>query len=433
MVNRVDVYVDGIDSEPIHAGTLEASFAGGRNLASSSFRYSSTYLAHAASYELSPDMPLTTGRIYTDESRAQFGAIADAAPDDWGRKIVEADHARRRRLDPTLPMSIGPFDLLIGVSDRTRIGALRFRAAGAGTVVGTGAAPWLAEESGVESIHELARVVEVAKRYEANEATDGDLAYLSDIATSPGGARPKANVLLSDGRLAIAKLPHSKDGTIDVERWEALALTIAGRAGIAVPRFECVAAGASTSVLVTHRFDRTDSGARVGYMSAATALGIGEHGGATMTYVDFADTIAELSEKPGDDLREMFARIALTVLVNNVDDHWRNHGFLRGGAGWRLAPVFDVNPSRSRGVITSRPISSDDDPRHRQLSNLLAVAENFGLSPVSAADIVRRVAEQVATWRDVASVLRIAPAQIESMSSAFDEEQLRFALSLDVR
>lgn len=423
-MNRVEVYLDGVDEATVHVGTLEASFSGGRALASSSFQYVASYLAHPARYALSPDLPLTTGRLYTDESRSQFGAFADAAPDEWGRKIVEADHARRRKTDPSLPTQLGPFDLLLGVADRTRMGALRFRAGDSSEH------PWLSDDDGIATIHDLDRVIAVAQRYDANEATDDDIAYLSDIATSPGGARPKANVLIADGQLAIAKLPHSKDGVIDVESWEALALTIASRAGLAVPRFERVSAGASTSVLISHRFDRTADGSRLGYISAATAMSIGEHDGRSVSYVDFADALAELSENPATDLRELYGRIALTVLINNVDDHWRNHGLLRGRTGWRLAPVFDLNPSRSRGVITSRPISADDDPRRRDLRSLIAVANAFGLSGGAAAAVIRGVGEHVATWRDVAGELQIDAGQRESMAVAFDEQQLEYALGL---
>lgn len=423
-MNRVQVYLDGVEAHPVHVGTLEASFAGGRALASSSFQYTSTYLAHPRRYALSPDLPLATGRLYTDETRSQFGAFADAAPDEWGRKIVEADHARRRKADPSLPTRLGPFDLLLGVADHTRMGSLRFCAGDPSEH------PWLSDDHGVASLHDLDRVIDVARRYDANEASDDDIAYLSDIATSPGGARPKANVQTAEGHLAIAKLPHSKDGSIDVEAWEALALTLAERAGLTVPRFERVAAGASTSVLVSHRFDRTREGARIGYLSAASAMGIGEHDGRSISYVDFADALAELSENPAADLRELYGRIALTVLINNVDDHWRNHGLLRGRTGWRLAPVFDLNPSRSRGVITSRPINADDDPRHRDLRNLLAVADAFALTTHSAVGIVRRVARQVSRWREVAREHDLDTAQVDAMTPAFDESQLEYALTL---
>ncbi|MBX9718360.1 MAG: HipA domain-containing protein, partial [Microbacteriaceae bacterium] len=165
-------------------------------------------------------------------------------------------------------------------------------------------------------------------------------------------------------------------------------------------------------------------------ISAATAMRIGEHDERSVSYVDFADALAELSENPAADLRELYGRIALTVLINNVDDHWRNHGLLRGRTGWRLAPVFDLNSLRSRRVITSRPISADDDPRRRDLRSLIAVADAFGLSGAAAAGVVRGVGEHVARWRDVAGELQIESGQVDAMVVAFDEQQLEFALGL---
>ncbi len=426
-MNSVEVYLDSLDApnaEPTHVGTLAASFTGGRALGGSSFQYSAEYLAHPRVYALSPELPLLTARQYTDDSRSQFGAFADAAPDEWGRKIVEADYARRRAGDPTIASHPGPFDLLLGVADRTRMGAVRFRARGAG------AATWLSPDDGAASVHDLDRVIAAASRYSADEATDEDIAYLSDIATSPGGARPKANVVTDTGGLAIAKLPHSKDGSIDVERWEALAFTLASRADISVPRFEWFSAGAGATVLVSHRFDRRTDASRIGYMSAATVMGVGENDPRSITYVDYADALAEISENPAADLRELYARIALTVLINNVDDHWRNHGVLRSTTGWRLAPAFDLNPSRTRGVITSRPISSTDDPRRRDLRSLLAVASSFGLSRSDAAAVIRLVGQSVAGWRLVALKMQLDERQVSAMAPAFDEEQLDYALGL---
>jgi len=42
---------------------------------------------------------------------------------------------------------------------------------------------------------------------------------------------------------------------------------------------------------------------------------------------------------------ELWRRIALTILITNVDDHMRNHGFLHVEKNqWRLSPAFDINP-----------------------------------------------------------------------------------------
>ena len=308
----------------------------------------------------------------------------------------------------------------MGVSDATRMGDLRLRFPNG---------PWQSADDGVANIHDLDKIVRIAARYENDEATDEEVAYLNDIATSPGGARPKANVMTKSGRLAIAKLPHSKDGDLDVEAWEAVALTIAGAANIQTPKFRLVQTPGTKSVLVLERFDRTESGDRRGYISAASVLGIGANDTGTRTYEDLADAIGGLSTNPSADLREMFARIALTVLLNNVDDHWRNHGFLRDQSGWRLAPVFDLNPSPRRGSINSRAINASDDPRKRDIRNLWNASSVYGMSSAEAAEAVFSIAIAVERWRDVAASLAIPESQAALVSAAFDEEQLDVAKS----
>ncbi len=417
----VEIWLDEGASGPLLVGSLRPSFQGGRNLASTSFQYATDYLNRRNGYALSPDLPLVANRQFASESQPLFGAFADAAPDEWGRKIIEANHSHLVREDPSLPRAIGDFDFLVGVADRTRAGALRLRNGQTGA--------WLASDEGVANLHDLDRILAAAARYEADEASDEDIAYLNDVATSPGGARPKANVVLDDGQLAIAKLPHSKDGAIDVERWEALALTIEQACGVQTPRWSLHSVGARKSVLLVTRFDRDSDGLRAGYLSAASALELGIFDQRSVTYEQFSDTLAEVSASPRADLREMYIRIAITVLINNVDDHWRNHGFVHSGEGWRLSPVFDVNPSRRRGTINSRPINAVDDPRHRDIRNLLAVASSFRLSATEAADLIRRTAEHVITWREIADQLSIDPAERELMRSAFDEDQLSAALS----
>lgn len=414
----VEVWI-GEAPEPRRVGTLRPSFQGLRTLASSSFEYDPDFLRDG--WQVSPDLPLRTGRTYTADNQTLPGTFSDAAPDDWGQKLIRADHARRRQDDATLPDRLGEFDYLLGVADHTRIGALRFRSGGS----------WSSSETGVANLHDLERILAAAARYEDDEATDEDIAYLGDVATSPGGARPKANVVTADGTLAIAKLPHSKDGRFDVERWEAVALTLASDAGLRTPRWSLVPPSAGRAVLLSERFDRDASGSRLGYMSARTALELGAHDdGSRLTYEDLSDVIDHWSAAPAEDLREMFGRIALSVLVNNVDDHWRNHAFLHTPAGWRLSPAFDVNPSRQRGVIDSRAISPSDDPRSRDLRNLLDIADAFRLRRRDAERDLHRVASAVAGWDRVANRLGIPVDERGAMRVAFGSTQLDFALGL---
>ena len=65
--------------------------------------------------------------------------------------------------------------------------------------------------------------------------TEEDLRLLIAPDSSLGGARPKASIRENDGSLAIAKFPR-KDDEWSTVRWEAVALSLAHKAGISVPR-----------------------------------------------------------------------------------------------------------------------------------------------------------------------------------------------------
>jgi serine/threonine-protein kinase HipA len=454
-LSEVAVYLHETPGDPVYVGVLGSSYAGGRNLASSWFQYDSSYLARADRYALSPDLPLMPSRTWTASNTNLFGAFADASPDAWGQKLVQAHNTVQLKQGIDVPRGLGDFDFLVGVPDDTRMGALRI--APAGSRLGDAGHSWLGPDSKPASeIGHLLRIFRATRRFEESQASNDDIEYLAGVATSPGGARPKANFWRPGFRLALAKLPHSKDGNVDVEGWEAVALTIAQNAGVSTPTFSVEGVTPDKSILVIDRFDRHDifggtqfAGVRRGYMSAATALGLGKHDdNARITYEQFADTIAETSSSASRDLEEMYARIALTVLVNNVDDHWRNHGFIhhapsagqegqasqagqaRHAGGWRLSPVFDVNPSPLHGVIFSRQINDDDDPQNRDIRNLHAIADAYGLPSDRGAEIIARVAAEVRRWPEIARAVGIPENQHEQMSVAFDEEQLALAEKL---
>jgi serine/threonine-protein kinase HipA len=442
-LSEVAVYLSEVPGDPVYVGILGTSYEGGRNLAASWFQYDHTYLTRPDRYELSPDLPLVATRTRTDANSNLFGAFADASPDDWGKKLVVADNARQRKLGAALPGRLGDFDFLIGVADNTRMGALRL--ATVGSVPSEPGHAWLGPDSPLATeVENLERTLRAAQRYEEHEATDDDIELLARTGTSPGGARPKVNFRRMGARLSLAKLPHSKDGNLDAEAWEAVALTIARNAGITTPRFSVERVFEDKSVLVVDRFDRRNVfegmqnlNRRRGYMSAHTALRIGKNDdNSRITYEEFADTIAETSSAASEDLQEMYARIALTVLVNNVDDHWRNHGFIRQesgtgpGVGWRLSPVFDVNPSVTHGVIHSRAINDADDPQDRDIRNLHVIADAYGLTSAQGAAIISRVARHVHEWPAIARDIGIPENQFEQMSAAFDESQLAVAETL---
>lgn len=262
-----------------------------------------------------------------------FGFLSDVAPDRWGRKLI-----RRREKRPLMES-----DYLTGVCDLTRHGALRIKTDKDGPFVaadlGNAAPPWTT----------LRKLECAARHFDADEQDDDSEKWIQDLllpGSSLGGARPKANVTAPDGSLWIAKFPSVKDEW-DVGAREYETNVLARRAGLNVPEAKCQKLSKTGTTFFSKRFDR-DGERRIHYASAMTMLGATD-GEDDHSYLEIAEFIASNSADPTADLRELWGRMVFSMLVNNTDDHLRNHGFLLTRSGWRLAPMFDVNPNPGGG------------------------------------------------------------------------------------
>jgi serine/threonine-protein kinase HipA len=216
----------------------------------------------------------------------------------------------------------------------TRQGALRFR---------RDAGSQLHPETKVPKLAALPALLNAANTIESGEDPKGALKLLLDAGTgSLGGARPKASVMDGD-KLAIAKFPHQSDEW-SVIAWKAATLQLARAAKVHVPESRLEHVG-SAPVLLHDRFDRKGS-ARIGYASGMTMLQVSD--GSNSDYLELLDVIAESSNDANADRAELFRRIVFNLMVNNSDDHMRNHGFLRGKAGLAAQPRFRRQPGSRR-------------------------------------------------------------------------------------
>jgi serine/threonine-protein kinase HipA len=267
-------------------------------------------------------------------------------------------------------------DYLLGVSDFTRQGDLRFSLEKGGV--------FHHHSNDAPKLVALPKLLDASHRYVSGK-DESAIAYLLDAGSaSLGGARPKAAVC--DGEdLYIAKFPHRQDSW-DVIAWEWASLNVAAEAGISVPENRLVEISGQ-NVLLVKRFDR-ESGKRLGYISMMTLLGLtdGEHA----DYSEIAEKLRNVSVSAKSDLQELFRRIALSLLLNNTDDHLRNHGLLRSGSGWRLSPVFDINPNPDTSAARSTSVFAEME-KEAALAALLANAFAFDLSPQEAADLLSEV------------------------------------------
>ena len=201
-------------------------------------------------------------------------------------------------------------------------------------------------------------------------------------------------------------------------RWEYVALALAREAGIAVPN-SMLHPIDGKAVLIVDRFDRR-AGQRIGYLSAMSMLEAtdGDQG----SYLDVAGAIERHSPTAGEDLRQLWRRVAFSILISNTDDHLRNHGFLRtSSAGWSLSPAFDLNPDPAPGP--KHLSTAIDTGTEARVDALMDVAEHFRLSTGDARAVLREVTSVTSDWRAVAHAAKLDRAEVEWMAGAFEHEQ----------
>lgn len=382
------------------------------------FEYADEWLTDADSFAIEPDLPLTRGGFHPPAGQTIHGSLGDSAPDTWGRRLMQRAERRQAAREGRAVRTLMESDYLLGVADESRLGALRFRS--------SGEADFLANPpSGVPALVKLGSLLESTERVLRDEETDEDLQIIFAPGSSLGGARPKASVIDQHGCLSIAKFPKETDD-YSIETWEAVALRLAERAGIATARHELLHV-AGKAVLLSRRFDREES-RRVPFLSAMAMMGAkdGERG----SYPEMVDALSSQGAQAKRDTRELYRRVAFNVLVSNVDDHLRNHGFLRTDkSGWVLSPAYDINPVPVD--LKARVLTTNIDLEEGTCSvDLLeSAAGYFALSLKDARSILGQVADATSRWRAVAREVGAASTEIDRMASAFEHDDLRHALT----
>jgi serine/threonine-protein kinase HipA len=378
--------------EPVVCGRFQREITrGGR--AVGRFVYGRSYRERAEAVPLDPiHLPLAPTVYETARLDGVFGALRDAAPDAWGRRVIERIVGRQ---------DLDEVDFLLE-SRQDRAGALSF---GRGPVP---PAP-VRQFNRVVQLHELRQAAALIEEDRAGEPVPAQIVELLDPGSSMGGARPK-NVVEDDDGLWIAKFPQRGD------RWnnapvEAAMLGLAGRCGIRVPEARVERVGAEC-VLLVKRFDRELGGSRAylrhRMVSALTVLDADDTptDRRNWSYVLLADELQRWSARPRHDRGELFRRMVLNALICNVDDHPRNHAVVAPGREWRLAPAYDLTPNSRQGQ-DERRLAMDCGRLGRLATreNILSQSLRFGLRPDEADAIVSEMMEIVTrSWR--AEVLR---------------------------
>jgi serine/threonine-protein kinase HipA len=319
----------GEESNPRFVGQAYANRRKGR--LATTFAYDYDYLAERSAFSIDPELPLQAGNWPVTHELP--GSFMDSTPDRWGRNLIGRRYPGRR---------LDNLGYLLNTSDLTRQGALRFKTEQGGA--------FQYPDTSIPKLVALPELLNAARTIDNPRYGDEAIRYLLEAGSgSLGGARPKA-VVEKDGFLFLAKFPHQND-EIDVIAAEYLALIEAGRQQMDIPTCELIGIG-DANVLLVQRFDRRyskGSSERVPYISAMTALGAVD--GEQRDYLEIIDFITRHGSRPKEDKAELLRRIRYTIEINNTDDHLRNHGFLYEKGGWRLSPLFDINPNPDKNAL----------------------------------------------------------------------------------
>lgn len=382
----------GQPAHPLLVGTLTTA----RSMQGVSLRYAPGWL-HSG-FALSEDMPLMDKEFLPNEPNTAAGAVDDARPDRWGERVI-------RFLDKPPRLSVMEFLLYAGDA---RFGALGVSvSADAYMPRRMGPLPTLAD---VPAIHTLVQKVLNGEAVPAAEqrliAPGGTL----------GGARPKA-LLQWDGAPWVVKFNEPGE-PIDMPLVEHATMTLAAKAGIRVAQTQPIPLQRGHALAVK-RFDRAGT-QRIHALSARVAL---LAAGEPMGYPELAQILRRRGVAEGglalQHMRELFRRMVFNILMDNTDDHEKNHVLLMNDQGaYALSPAFDVLPSgQALGFQQMRVGAQQADST---LHNALSEHHLFGLKPAEAHQAVREVVDAVRGWKAHFAQAGVQAQDIEALAAQID-------------
>lgn len=394
---------------PMYVGAMRL-VAAGKGVA---LRYGQGWLDHG--FALSEDLPLIgneflpPGRYSSDVQRA-VGAVDDARPDRWGEKVI-------RFVDR--PQRLSLMEYLYFAGD-DRFGALG---------VSTSASEYRAHEAGpLPRLEDAQRLSEVAAKIEASEPLTALEAKIIAGGGSPmGGAKPKALINIG-GEQWVIKFFHNEP--VDAPLVEHATMTLAAYAGIRVAQTQVIDL-VGLHALAVRRFDR-EGGQRVHSISAGTAIRAATASGQepVMGYPELARILRRVGVAQDNanqrDARELFRRMVFNILMDNTDDHEKNHSLLAvspfENGRYQLAPAYDVLPTNSGQGYQEFVCGAQG--ADSTLENAMSECQAFGLEASDAAAEVARVIEVVDQWQTHFARIGVLPRDIENLAHRIDGDYL---------
>lgn len=383
---------------PRHVGTLRLVRRGPRQPGGVSLEYAADWLADGIG--LSEDLPLRPGEFLPVEADAAVGAVDDARPDRWGERVI-------RLLDR--PARLSTLEYLYFAGDG-RFGALGVSASErAYEPRRHGTLPALAD---LQAVHDLVRQVE------AGEPVDERLRRLVTPGATLGGARPKAMVQI-DGEAWVLKFGDHGE-PLDGPLVEHASMTLAAAAGIDVCETRALRHASGHGVAV-RRFDRAGA-RRLHALSAHVALRAAGQG---YGYPELALLLRRRADAAHIDTQgeQLFRRMVFNLLIDNTDDHEKNHALLVDDAQrYRLAPAYDVLPSGQ--ALGYQQMRVGRDGADATWDNAMSEHRAFAIDRRRAVEAGREVARAVGRWREHFAAAGVSARDIALLAGQIDRPHL---------
>ena len=355
-------------------------------------------------FRLSEDLPLSANETSPREPARAVGAVDDARPDRWGERVIQfVDRPERLSL----------MEYLYFAGD-DRFGAL-----------GVSSSPdsyQPRKSTPLPRLDEAQALSEVVRKIANKEALTAQERAIAHAGGSLGGAKPKALIRI-DGEEWIIKFFAGEP--IDAPLIEHASMTLALKAGIRAAETRVVPLLGENAIIV-RRFDREGS-RRLHSLSAGTVLrSIAVTPSPDLGYPALAQALRRFGdtaeEANATQMMELFRRMVFNILIDNTDDHEKNHSMLylpatRAGKLY-LSPAYDVLPTNSGQGRQEFTVGAEG--RESSLSNAMSQCALFGLSNEAAADAIVQIISVVDGWKDHFDACGVTGADIDNLSDRID-------------
>ena len=347
-------------------------------------------------FALSDDLPLANSLYLPKELDAAAGAVNDARPDRWGERVI-------RHIFKPVRLSLMEYLYFAG---HDRFGALGV------SFLESHYEPLAA--NAIATFENLPQMQQAIQHVLAGEKLSKADIQLLKPGPSFGGAHPKSLIEM-DGKQWVVKFAETSEW--DTPLIEHASMTLAAKAGIDVAHTRELVLPQGHALAV-ERFDRLDN-RRLHVLSAHTVL---RSAGEPMGYPELSQLLRRYAQPSliKQQQAQLFKRMVFNILIDNTDDHEKNHALIRSDQGhYRLSPAFDVLPAAQGLGYQQMRVGANG--HESSIENALSEVAAFGLKLLEAKELVSNIQKVVRNWPQHFAQCGVKARELEMLRETFRE------------